>query len=102
MRCSARTLTSWQVIATFIYAVIGYAGYLMFGSHVSDEVSYCSISSAVISLTVLQVSRDLLSTPGYNHYLNQAALWMLVISPLSKFALCTRPVSLIFRCLVSL
>jgi hypothetical protein len=28
-----------QVVATFIYAVIGYAGYLMFGRNVSDEVS---------------------------------------------------------------
>jgi vesicular inhibitory amino acid transporter len=45
-----------------------------------------------------QVSKDLLNTPGYNPYLNQIALWMLVISPLSKFALSTRPVS--FICLV--
>ena len=29
----------FQIIATFIYAVIGSAGYLMFGSLVSDEVS---------------------------------------------------------------
>jgi vesicular inhibitory amino acid transporter len=47
-------------------------------------------------LTLQQVSKDLLRTSGYNPYLNQAALWMLVISPLSKFALCTRPVRLIF------
>jgi len=63
-----------QVIATSIYAVAGYAGYLMFGSHISDEISI-----------------DLSSTPSYNPYLNEAALWMLVISPLSKFALSTSP-----------
>jgi vesicular inhibitory amino acid transporter len=28
-----------QVVATSIYAIIGYAGYLMFGRNVSDEVS---------------------------------------------------------------
>lgn len=47
-----------------------------------------------------QVSKDLLNTPGYNPYLNQIALWMLVISPLSKFALSTRPVSFICRVFV--
>jgi len=71
-------MINWAfMIATFIYGIIGSAGYLMFGRSVSDEVS-----------------KDLLSTPGYNPYLNQAALWMLVISPLSKFALCTRPLNI--------
>lgn len=32
-------LTQYQVAATFLYALIGYAGYLMFGNAVSDEVS---------------------------------------------------------------
>lgn len=32
-------LTQYQVAATFLYALIGYAGYLMFGNYVSDEVS---------------------------------------------------------------
>ncbi|KAF9044884.1 hypothetical protein BDZ89DRAFT_942779 [Hymenopellis radicata] len=64
------------VIATFIYGLIGYAGYLMFGANVSEEISM-----------------DLLRTPGYSPILNQAALWMLVISPLSKFALTTQPLN---------
>ena len=38
-------MAAFQVIATFIYAVIGYAGYLMFGSRVSDEVSFLSCAS---------------------------------------------------------
>ncbi|KAF8559229.1 hypothetical protein OG21DRAFT_1403136 [Imleria badia] len=64
-------------VATFIYAIIGYAGYLMFGDSVSDEIS-----------------KDLLATPGYNATLNQLVMWLLVITPLSKFALSTRPVCL--------
>lgn len=47
-------------------------------------------------MKIWQVSKNLLNTPGYNPYLNQIALWMLVISPLSKFALSTRPVSSIY------
>jgi vesicular inhibitory amino acid transporter len=35
---------------------------------------------------------DLLSTPGYNSALNEAALWMLVLSPLCVF--CSPPLSL--------
>lgn len=34
-----------------------------------------------------------MATPGFNVTLNKIALWGLVISPLSKFALATRPVS---------
>lgn len=58
---------SWlsQLISTCIYAVIGGAGYAMFGNNVSEEFS-----------------QDLLGVPGYNEALNKAALWLLVISPL--------------------
>ncbi|KAJ7886654.1 transmembrane amino acid transporter protein-domain-containing protein, partial [Mycena leptocephala] len=70
-------MINWAfIIATLIYLVIASAGYLMFGDFVSDEISL-----------------DLLSTPGYNRALNDAALWMLVLSPLSKFALATRPLN---------
>lgn len=30
-----------QIIATFVYALIGSAGYLMFGINVSEEVRLC-------------------------------------------------------------
>ncbi|KAG6878417.1 hypothetical protein C0993_007018 [Termitomyces sp. T159_Od127] len=63
-------------VATMLYALIGYAGYLMFGNNVSEEISI-----------------DLMKTPGYNPILNTFALWMLVISPLSKFALTTQPLN---------
>ncbi|KAK0465401.1 transmembrane amino acid transporter protein-domain-containing protein [Desarmillaria tabescens] len=70
-------MITWAfVVATLIYGLIGYAGYIMFGISVSEEISM-----------------DLLSTPGYNPALNQACLWMLVISPMSKFALATQPLN---------
>ncbi|KAA1468661.1 hypothetical protein DENSPDRAFT_857446 [Dentipellis sp. KUC8613] len=52
--------------ATFIYALIGAAGYIMFGNNVSDEIS-----------------KDLLGVPSYSPALNGLALWMLVITPLN-------------------
>ncbi|CAL1696011.1 unnamed protein product [Somion occarium] len=63
--------------ATFIYAVIGIAGYLMFGNSVSDEFS-----------------KDLMKIPGYNPILNRVALWGLVLAPLSKYALAARPLNI--------
>ncbi|KAJ7066988.1 transmembrane amino acid transporter protein-domain-containing protein [Mycena amicta] len=73
------------VVATSIYALIGCAGYLMFGNSVSAEISM-----------------DLLATAGYNAALNQAALWMLVLSPLSKFALTTQPLNTAIEILLKL
>ncbi|KAJ7666414.1 transmembrane amino acid transporter protein-domain-containing protein [Mycena rosella] len=63
-------------IATSVYALLAVAGYLMFGNAVSGEISM-----------------DLLKTSGYNKPLNHLALWMLVLSPLSKFALTTQPLT---------
>ncbi|KAG6842515.1 hypothetical protein C0991_000041 [Blastosporella zonata] len=70
-------MINWAFFAaTLMYTLIGYAGYLMFGNSVSEEISM-----------------DLAKTLGYNPILNQLALWMLVISPLSKFALATQPLN---------
>ncbi|KAI0274695.1 transmembrane amino acid transporter protein-domain-containing protein [Gloeopeniophorella convolvens] len=63
--------------ATAVYAIIGMAGYLMFGNDVDDEVS-----------------QNLLRIPGYNPVLNKIALWMLVVAPLTKYALGTRPLNI--------
>jgi len=65
------------LIATTIYASIGAAGYLMFGNDVSEEFS-----------------QDLMKVKGYNPVLNQMALWGLVLTPLSKYALATRPLTI--------
>lgn len=32
-------------------------------------------------IQALQISRDLLATPGYNATLNQLVMWLLVITP---------------------
>ncbi|THH20227.1 hypothetical protein EW146_g1101 [Bondarzewia mesenterica] len=71
--------------ATFIYAVIGIAGYLMFGRNVSDEVS-----------------KNLLGVPGYSPSLNEVMLWMLVLNPLSKFALSARPLNLTIEAILGI
>jgi len=57
----------------------------MFGDLVSDEIS-----------------KDLLATPGYNSTLNQLVMWLLVITPLSKFALSTRPLNIILESMLGL
>ncbi|KAJ7024165.1 transmembrane amino acid transporter protein-domain-containing protein [Mycena alexandri] len=72
-------------VATSIYTLIACAGYLMFGNSVSAEISM-----------------DLLNTPGYNVTLNQAALWMLVLSPLSKFGLTTQPLNTTLQVLLGI
>jgi len=70
-------MINWAfVIATFIYTAIGAAGYLMFGKSVHDEISI-----------------DLLNTPGYAPLLNHICLWLLVISPLSKYGLNVQPLN---------
>jgi len=57
----------------------------MFGNSVSDEIS-----------------RDLLATSGYNSVLNQLVMWLLVITPLTKFALSTRPLNIILESMLNL
>jgi len=73
------------IVATFIYTIIGYVGYLMFGRDVRDEISV-----------------DLLATPGYNPVLNTLCLWLLVVSPLSKFGLNTQPLNATIEILLGL
>ncbi|KAL5495445.1 hypothetical protein ACEPAI_908 [Sanghuangporus weigelae] len=73
------------IAATIIYALIGGCGYLMFGNSVSDEVS-----------------KDLLATPGYNAFINKLAVWSLVVMPLTKFALSTRPIVITLEIMLGL
>ncbi|KAJ6501847.1 transmembrane amino acid transporter protein-domain-containing protein, partial [Mycena vulgaris] len=78
-------MINWAfIVATSIYTLIACAGYLMFGNSVSAE------------------AMDLLSTPGYNAAINEAALWMLVLSPLSKFALTTQPLNTAIQILLGI
>ncbi|KIK47352.1 hypothetical protein CY34DRAFT_21508 [Suillus luteus UH-Slu-Lm8-n1] len=79
-------MINWAfVVTTFVYGVFGYAGYLMFGRNVSDEIS-----------------KDLMSTPGYNSWMNEIALWTLVSTPLTKFPLSTRPLNLILEIMLGI
>ncbi|KAJ7166662.1 transmembrane amino acid transporter protein-domain-containing protein [Mycena filopes] len=79
-------MINWAfAIATSVYTLIAGAGYLMFGNAVSAEISM-----------------DMLATPGYNTALNQAALWMLVLTPLSKFALTTQPLNTTIQILLGI
>ncbi|KAF8680388.1 Transmembrane amino acid transporter protein [Rhizoctonia solani] len=72
------SMINWAFfVATLVYGIVGAGGYVMFGRDVSDEVSV-----------------DLMKIPEYNQTLNKVAVWMLVISPLTKFALCTRPLNI--------
>ncbi|TDL28680.1 hypothetical protein BD410DRAFT_712320 [Rickenella mellea] len=80
------TMINWAfVAATVIYSIIGSFGYLMFGDYVSDEVS-----------------QDLLTTPGYNAFLNRLCGWSLVILPVTKFALTARPVNITFEAMLGI
>ncbi|KZT06885.1 uncharacterized protein LAESUDRAFT_743205 [Laetiporus sulphureus 93-53] len=69
-------ITHAFTVATTVYAVIGVAGYIMFGNEVSDEFS-----------------QDLAKYTVYPN-LNKIALWSLVLAPLSKFAVAARPLNL--------
>lgn len=71
-----RLMLNWAYVgATIIYLGMGLIGYLMFGREVSDEIT-----------------RNLAHTKGYPRVLNKVALCLIIINPLSKFALAARPV----------
>ena len=70
------------IAATIIYMGMGIVGYAMYGTNVSDEIT-----------------RDIARTPGFPEALNKVALWLIVINPLSKFALAARPINTTFEVL---
>jgi len=78
-------ITTAFIVTTVAYIAVGACGYLMFGRIVTDEVS-----------------RDLSRTSGYNPALAKIGLWMLVISPIMKFSLTSRPLSVTLESLFQL
>lgn len=44
-------------------------------------------------MCTLQISKDLATTPGFSPLLQQIAVWMVAINPLTKIPLGIRPVS---------
>ncbi|ORY26805.1 transmembrane amino acid transporter protein-domain-containing protein [Naematelia encephala] len=74
------------VTATAISFVAGAAGYLMIGNTVSDEIT-----------------RDLmLERYGYPRWLNLLALWMIVVNPVTKFGLASRPLNVTIESILSI
>lgn len=63
-----------------LYLSVAITGYLMFGEHVSDEIS-----------------RDLARTSGFPRLLTNTAVLLMVINPLTKFGLAIRPVQLVME-----
>ena len=80
-----RMLNLAYLAATVIYLTTGMVGYAMFGSSVSDEIT-----------------RDLAKTKGFPVMLTKIAIWLIVINPLAKFALATRPIQTTFEILLGL
>ncbi|SNX85493.1 related to amino acid transport protein [Melanopsichium pennsylvanicum] len=80
-----RMLNLAYVAATVLYLSMGMIGYAMFGVNVSDEIT-----------------KDLAKTEGYPRWLNHLAIWLIVINPLSKFALATRPIQTTFEILLGI
>ncbi|KAK0566140.1 hypothetical protein OC844_000884 [Tilletia horrida] len=64
------------IVATIVYLGMGLAGYMMFGSTVTDEIT-----------------RDLSRIKEYPRVLNNIAIWLIIINPLAKFALAARPIT---------
>lgn len=73
-------LSTAYIIATAIYLSMGIVGYLMFGRGVSDEIT-----------------KDMAHVKEYPPVLTKVAVWLIVIVPLTKFALASRPVMGIFE-----
>lgn len=80
-----RMLNLAYVAATILYLGMGMVGYAMFGTSVSEEIT-----------------KDLAKTPGFPVVLNSIAIWLIVINPLSKFALATRPIQTTFEILLGI
>lgn len=71
-----RKMLNWAYLAAAcIYLSMGLVGYIMFGNAVTDEIT-----------------RDLARTKGYPKIFNKIAIWLIIINPLSKFALAARPI----------
>ncbi|KAF5374800.1 hypothetical protein D9758_000114 [Tetrapyrgos nigripes] len=101
------TMINWAfLVATSIYTLIGYTG--IYSSHPMPMGTYLldyrlsHVRKRREPGDFMKISMDLLYTPGFNYSLNRAMLWMLVISPLSKFALTTQPLNAVLEVLVGI
>ncbi|KAL1920329.1 uncharacterized protein VTP21DRAFT_1475 [Calcarisporiella thermophila] len=63
-----------------IYFTMAASGYLMFGRETMEEIT-----------------KNLMATDGYMGWINHIAVWLIVVNPMSKFALTMNPISLTFE-----
>ncbi|KAI9258090.1 transmembrane amino acid transporter protein-domain-containing protein [Phascolomyces articulosus] len=64
------------VLTIAVYALMAVSGYLMFGSE-----------------TMQEITQNLAVTEGYYKIFNSVALWLVVITPIAKFALIMNPLN---------
>ncbi|KAI8136681.1 transmembrane amino acid transporter protein-domain-containing protein [Fennellomyces sp. T-0311] len=64
------------VLTISVYVAMAVSGYLMFGSE-----------------TMQEITQNLAVTPGYHKIFNSIALWLVVITPIAKFALIMNPLN---------
>ncbi|OZJ05932.1 hypothetical protein BZG36_01225 [Bifiguratus adelaidae] len=64
------------IATAFIYTSMAVTGYLMFGEN-----------------TMQEITQNLMTTPGYSPILNQLAVWLIVVNPLTKYALTLNPIN---------
>lgn len=99
-----RMVNITYVITIVVYAAMAAAGYLMFGSTTMQEASLCwkrheklshACSATVLTalLHLFQITQNLAITPGYYKILNSVALWLVVVTPIAKYALIMNPIN---------
>ncbi|ORY94657.1 transmembrane amino acid transporter protein-domain-containing protein [Syncephalastrum racemosum] len=64
-------------LTILVYVAMAAAGYLMFGSE-----------------TLQEITQNLAITPGFCKWLNDLACWLVVITPIAKFALIMNPLNI--------
>jgi amino acid permease len=70
-------LLNVSYISTFIiYSLMASAGFLMFGE-----------------MTMQEITQNLAKVPEYNRIINSLTIWLIVINPITKFALTLQPVA---------
>ncbi|KAI9301625.1 transmembrane amino acid transporter protein-domain-containing protein [Cunninghamella echinulata] len=65
------------VITFLLYSITATVGYLMFGLD-----------------TMQEITKNLASTPGYTKWINQGALYLIVLLPVAKYGLMLNPITL--------
>ncbi|KAG0184353.1 hypothetical protein DFQ28_011349 [Apophysomyces sp. BC1034] len=79
MQCPKRygSMVNWSYLITaIVYFMVAVSGYLMFGSE-----------------TMQEITQNLIAVPEYNATLNRVAVWLVALTPISKYALASNPIN---------